>query len=83
MLCGDRFPSLVVIGCHFIDAMGDGENNMQFICFIHFSFFSFLAEKLSMPINSAAVLQLTGRGGGGRMTVGVPRSPKFFKKGAR
>lgn len=52
---------------------------MQFICFIHFflcffsSVFIFWQRNFSMSVNSAAVLRLTGRGGGGGTVVGAPR----------
>lgn len=53
---------------------------MQFYLFYPFFFlFFFWQRNFSMPINSAAVLQLTGRGGGGGTAVGVPRGQSSSK----
>lgn len=53
---------------------------MQFYLFYPFFFLFFCKRNFSMPINSAAVLQLTlGRGGGGGTAVGSSRNSKFFK----
>ena len=48
MPCGDRFPSLVVIRCRFIDAVGDGEEQhaVLSVSSVFFLSFLFLAEKL-------------------------------------
>lgn len=60
---------------HFIDATGDGEKHhvvlsVLSIFFFLFNFF-FWQRNFSMSVNSAAVLRLTGRGGG--TVVGAPR----------
>ena len=53
---------------------------MQFYLFYPFFFFLFFfwQRNFSMSVNSAAVLRLTGRGGGGT-TVGVPRGQSSSK----
>lgn len=69
----DGFPLPVGTGCHVTDALGDGASNVHFYLFYPF-FLSFLfwQRNFSMSVNSAAVLRLTGRGGGGTV-VGAPR----------
>lgn len=73
------FPLLIIIRCHFIVGMGDGVKQhavLSVLSFFFLSFFVFLfcfrQRNFSMSVNSAAVLRLTGRGGGGTV-VGAPR----------
>lgn len=50
-----------------------GKSYIQFYLFHPFFLFSFFWQRnFSMSVNSAAVLRLTGRGGGGTV-VGAPR----------
>ena len=65
---------LIVLGYHYIlGAVGGREKQYVVLCVLSIFIFIFWQRNFSMSVNSAAVLRLTGRGGGGGTVVGAPR----------